>query len=424
MSRAYTPTSKVNPCPVCDDTSGKCRTKDDGGKEFILCMNFGDSKFGELVNGYKCIKEASAKKSYFASTWTIDTSAEWTEQQKAEWERRKAERSEHLARQMRERRRRSLSPEERNQGYKQILSQLELHPDDRADLKRRGFTDEQIELSGFKSVQPHQFLETVVNPNLPGVTKNGSELVVKADGYLIPVKNVDGLIVGCQVRQRNPVDGNRYKWLSSNGVLHLFPDSSTQGELPLAVHRPQGKPSGLALVEGTGAKPFLVANRLNVISVGAAGGMFPSSRNQWRDAFLKLSAEVGSKEIAIPPDAGDILNPSVMNRWERVVNQLVEWGYKPVVKWWNQVTKDDCDIDELSDYSQIKDITPKQFFDIAKEAQEEVKNAEKEREERLKAEAEEAIYQSLTTITEKPWKEVDEPLLKLVGTIEPGAIYI
>ncbi|OKH30186.1 hypothetical protein NIES2119_31445 [[Phormidium ambiguum] IAM M-71] len=371
MSRAYTPTSKVNPCPICDDTSGKCRTKDDGGKEFILCMNFGDSKFGELVNGYKCIKEASPNKSYFACTWIIDNSAEWTEQQRAEWERRKQEKKDHQAREMAEKKRRSLSPVERDKGYREIFAQLELHPDDREDLKRRGFTDKQIELSGFKSVQPHQFLKTGVNPNLPGVTKNGKELVVKADGYLIPVKNVDGLITGCQIRLRTPIDGNRYLWLSSQNVLHLFPDGSTQGELPLAVHRPQGKPSGLALVEGTGAKPFLVANRLNALVIGAAGGQFPSSRNLWRDALEKLSAEVGSKEIAIPPDAGDILNPSVMNRWKGVTNQLIEWGYKPVIKWWNQVTKNDSDIDELLDYSQIKDITADEFF--ALQSQSEIK---------------------------------------------------
>lgn len=369
MSRAYTPTSKVNPCPICDDTSGKCRTKDDGGKEFILCMNFGDSKFGELVNGYKCIKEASPNKSYFASTWTIDNSTEWGEEKRREWERRKQEKKDHQAREMAERKRRSLSPVERDKGYRAILDQLELHPDDRADLIRRGFTDKQIELSGFKSVQPHQFLKTGVNPNLPGVTKNGKELVVKADGYLIPVKNVDGLITGCQIRLRTPIDGNRYLWLSSQNVLHLFPDGSTQGELPLAVYKPQGKPSGLALVEGTGAKPFLVANRLNALVIGAAGGQWTSSRNTWQHTLKELGSEVTSEEIAIYPDAGDILNPSVMNRWRNVILHLQNLGYKVTVKWWNQVTKDDCDIDELSDYSQIKDITTDDFFALQSQSE-------------------------------------------------------
>jgi hypothetical protein len=91
------------------------------------------------------------------------------------------------------------------------------------------------------------------------------------------------------------------------------------------VLRPSGKPEGIALAEGTGAKPFLVSQRLNLLTIGAAGGQWSSSPELFKQTLKKAEIEVGSKIIKIFPDAGDTLNPSVMNRWQRVINLLEEW---------------------------------------------------------------------------------------------------
>jgi hypothetical protein len=48
----------------------------------------------------------------------------------------------------------SLPAIERDRLYNQILNQLPLHPEDRADLHRRGITDEQIKTWGIRSVEP------------------------------------------------------------------------------------------------------------------------------------------------------------------------------------------------------------------------------------------------------------------------------
>lgn len=326
-------------------------------------MTFSDAKLGEVINGLKCIRERGTSN---WSTWTLDNTQEWTEQQRAQWNQRKQEKAQRKAQDVAAIKSRSLSATERDAGYRAILDQLELHPTDRADLLSRGFTEEEIIASGFKSVQRYQRLKTPVNPLLPGVTKGGTQLITADDGYLCPVRNVSGQIVGCQVRWRNPADGNRYAWLSGNGnVLHFFPDGS-EGELPLAIHFPiKEKAKEVSLIEGTGAKPFLAANRLSSVVIGAAGGLWLASRQTLKNA-LEVVTEGNKVIIIVYPDAGDVINPQVMNRWRNTIEYLQQLGYEIAVKWWNQITKDSPDIDELSDLSQIKTISVKEFFDLPK----------------------------------------------------------
>lgn len=374
----FTPSSKHNPCPVCENTTGKCRQHGDG--EIHLCMTYADSRLGDIQNGFKCLKPDSGKG---WSTWKLDNSQEWTEQQQQEWKQKNQQRQQRQAIEDEQRRKRSLSAEKRHEEYTKLLSELSLHPDDRADLVNRGFTHEQIELCGFKSVECYQELQSQYSELLPGVAPGGKGLMVGGAGYLCPIRNIEGLIVACQIRLRSIPTGesNRYRWLSSkNQTLHLYLEGcKSEGELPLAVFRPQGKPrkpkgipqgkpKGIALAEGTAVKPFLVSQRLNLLTIGAAGGQWVSSLELFRSTLEKAGIEVGTKEIKIFPDAGDILNPSVMNRWQRVILQLEEWGWSIQVGWWGQTDKSHPDIDELTDYSQVEYISTEQFFELPHQA--------------------------------------------------------
>ncbi|MBD2411407.1 hypothetical protein FACHB389_17145 [Nostoc calcicola FACHB-389] len=74
------------------------------------------------------------------------------------------------------------------------------------------------------------------------------------DTYLCPIRDFDGRIVALQMRLYNPGDGGRYRWISSpEQTLPLLVGDSLEN--PLAVFHPV-KPKGIALVEGTGAKPL------------------------------------------------------------------------------------------------------------------------------------------------------------------------
>ncbi len=358
------PSSKGNPCPVCETSNGRCRQSREDA-DYWQCMTYADSRKGEIVSAFKCIGHT---RNQLWGQFRIDNSQEWSEKQHQDWQRENQRRRQQKAREDDERRQRSLSATERHEQYTQLLGELTLYPDHRADLIRRGFTHEQIELSGFKSVGRYQQLRSRYSERLPGISR-GERLIISEEGYLCPVRNADGLIVACQVRLRSlpTTETNRYRWLSgSKQTLHLYPEGCETGELPLAVFRPQDKPEGIALAEGTGAKPFLVSQRLNLLTIGAAGGQWASSLELFRQTLEKAALEIEGKEIKVFPDAGDIANPSVMARWQKIIVLLEEWGWLVEIGWWGQVEKGDPDIDELTDYRKVEYINSQEFLAKAK----------------------------------------------------------
>jgi len=356
----FSSSKRHNSCPICESTSGECRQHRED-ENFWLCMTYADTRKGEVIAGYVSIGQT---KDGLWGQFKLKNSQELNEQQWLEWQRENQRRKQERIREDNEKRLRSLAIVERDKNYRQLLDELTLHPDDRADLVRRGFTYEQIELSGFKSIDAYQQLKSRYNELLPGI-KDSNKLIITNAGYLCPVRNTDGLIVACQVRIRSlrNDETNRYRWLSGgNGqTLHLYPEGcKPEGELPLAVFHHNDKPEGIALAEGTGAKPFLAAQRLNLLVIGAAGGQWASSPQLFRSILEETALD--NKSIKIFPDAGDILNQSVMYRWQRVISLLAEWGYPVAVGWWGQVDKSHSDIDELDDLSKIQFISPIEFL--------------------------------------------------------------
>lgn len=363
----FIPSKKSQPCEICGDTSGKCRTHRDG--EILLCMSFSGSKFGEIQNGYKCIKEDRGKG---WSTWKIDNTQEWTEQQRQEWKQRLEIRKQRQASEDEARASRALSEKQKHSQYSRLLAELDLHPADEADLKNRGFTREQIKLSGFKSIDNWQLLKGKYSHLLPGMGV-GRKRLLTGKGYLCPVRNTQGLIIALQVRLREVKSGEgRYRWLSSvtkknpsGQSPHLY-RKGFDPELPLAIHKPPEEPKGIALAEGVGAKPLLASQRLGLIVVGAAGAQWAGSPSQLKEA-LKLCPD--AKEIPILADAGSVANPAVCNQYFRTAELLQEWGYTPVFAWWGQVLKGDPDIDELpiERYSKIEYLSLDEFKHLASE---------------------------------------------------------
>ncbi|ABW32323.1 hypothetical protein [Acaryochloris marina] len=284
-----------------------------------------------------------------------DRERRWQEQRILREQRAQAEAQRHAQ---------SLPASERDQHYRQLLDQLTLHPADRADLHRRGFTNEQIQDWGVKSVEQWQSLSSELPHTLPGVGLDGQSLITPRPGYLCSIVDAEDLIVGFQVRARTS-EGGRYYWLT--GKTRKRPTGPTPhlptGELPLAVHRPeQITRDAIALVEGTGAKPHLLAQRLGQVTIGAAGGLFAAS-----PATLKASlAQLGANTIEFYPDAGAIQNKSVLRQYRATWKLLKDWGYTVTVAWWKQTDKRiHTDIDELDDFSQIQYLSVAEFERIA-----------------------------------------------------------
>lgn len=359
MSKNFIPTRKGNPCQLCDDTKGKCRET----SGVFLCMTFGDAS--SHIPGFKFIGRT---KDDLWGKWVKDDGHTWTDQERQQRRQERKRLREQHAHDEQQKCAIALPAEERDRYYQKLLNQLGLHPADREDLRRRGLTDEQIKTWGVKSVEQWQKLDLPLPHTLPGVNLTGDQLNTPAAGYLCPIRNVYGQIVAFQLRFRDGTNGWRYCWVTSatkhrhhGPTPHLL-----NGELPLVVHRPpQVKRKAIAMVEGVGFKPRFLCEESGIITIGAAGGQFASSRKTLRHSVSVLSAELNTQVIEFYPDAGAVFNRQVLRQYRATWKLLRQWGYEIRVAWWGQEAKDASDIDELVDHSQIQWITTAQFEAIA-----------------------------------------------------------
>lgn len=120
----------------------------------------------------------------------------------------------------------------RHKTYTKLLSFLTLAESHEKKLMERGFSIDCIRKNGYKSTPAFGYKKLVerlikedcIIQGVPGFyqDKNGLWTVsfqAKNAGFLVPVRNMDGLIVGMQMRLDHPYDGRKYIWLSSAGLL-------------------------------------------------------------------------------------------------------------------------------------------------------------------------------------------------------------
>ncbi|ABW32012.1 plasmid replication protein, CyRepA1 family [Acaryochloris marina] len=326
----------ANHCPVCDSHDGRCR----GGGDIVLCMS--ETQDIGTVNGYKFRK---LTKNYLWGIWAPHTGEDFNA---IDWETRKALREKQAEEKRQQRIARELPIELRDQQYRQLLSDLSLCSMDQGDLVRRCMS--QAEINGFQAFSVGQFQRVKdFSLDLPGVLPDG--FLNSQGGYLWPLYNVHGQITALQLRKRNVDTDNRYIWLSS--FTRRNPNGNgphVNGEIPLAVYKSFGPYSRIALVEGTGVKPYLLSQRLQLPTIGAAGGLWASSPETLRETLTVLSKSAEQTPIiTLYPDAGAVRNLNVFHQYQRVIRLLEEWGYAVEVAWWGQTYKENsCDIDELT----------------------------------------------------------------------------
>ncbi len=295
------PTNRKNDCPVCGDASGKCRTTD---TELVLCMNTLDKNslaidwtFLGLTKGggqWGKIVPAGQPESGNASALRQQRAAERSAVEDARFARMK-------------------TAKQRHKDYLYKTANCPILEADRADLIRRGLKDEDIaEL-------------TPINDG--------------RGGYIIPIRDKDGLMVGGQRRLTVATRGGRYRW-ATDGENQL-PETR---ELPLAHWQGSDLVESIALVEGTGVKPYRAAKRLNALTIGAAGGNFVSSPKTLKATLDQYS----DLPVVLVPDAGAVTNKSVIRQYANVQALLKKWGRELQVIWWGQESKADGDVDEIS----------------------------------------------------------------------------
>ena len=349
---------KRGQCPICSGASKGCRESNTTG--LIFCRDSGANPTGYLYRGEDVHGFGLWQSTADADAFTSQSTELKERQQREFLESQEQQRREQIARQM---------PEvERNRWYQQLLDQLVLTDADREKLLARGFTREQIITDSYKSVTAWQKIGKRFPPNLPGILTN-SVLNVPGDGILCPIRNLDGLIISCQVRLHDGTQG-RHRWLTS--ATKRNPKGATShlnGELPVGVFEPNDfLGNSIWVTEGTSIKPSLARYRLGVPVVGAASGRFDSSRETVKASIEYLATKYQTNILTFAIDAGDVVNRSgVPERWQQQFEFLSSLGYHCRVAWWGQVTKEHDDIDELKDGSQIQFITLSQFVSICEE---------------------------------------------------------
>ena len=112
--------------------------------------------------------------------------------------------------------------------YTQILNNLTLSSAHRDHLRDRGLDDDVISALGYKTMpdgtnkrDAFVSLEKGYGDVLLGVpgfylTKNKHIWLAGSPGIIIPCKNVDGKIIGAQIRVDDTSKGGKYKWLSAS----------------------------------------------------------------------------------------------------------------------------------------------------------------------------------------------------------------
>ena len=268
----FKPYKKGEECPICQKHSSKCR-KSEGNPNFRYCGNV-DLPYGDRIGEWTCVDKtrrghglAFARRDENRFGWDREKETRRLQHEqllaKIAANKKQEEANKSFALEVAP----SLSAEERHEYYAQILKELTLDSESLEDLKRRGFTEEQIKECGFKSIKRNQVLKKKYPKNLPGVScYNQKILFVGGAGTIIPVRNADGYIVALQLRFHKLLDDSgRYRWVSTPQTAVL--QTKEFGELPLAIYIPSKlKTFKIVFVEGTGHKPFLAAERMGAIS--------------------------------------------------------------------------------------------------------------------------------------------------------------
>lgn len=206
---SFATSSRLDPCPVCGDTSGKCRSKDTAfslpnglslDDTQFFCMNL-----REHTATFKFTSETSNQ------LWGKFISFNLAQTLSNSWKNRYSSRS---YRKPRPTIKRSPKPKKRSYSHllgigdrhkaiSQLLAQLNLKSHHFRGLLDRGFSPQQIHKYGFKSVSYRQSLKAPISDRLAGVAPSGKSLTNKFRGLIVPIRDNEGHYLGWQYRHQH-----------------------------------------------------------------------------------------------------------------------------------------------------------------------------------------------------------------------------
>lgn len=323
--------TKKNPCPICENDS--CKELEGG---VILCLRCSSSK--HAPKGFKYQGQSKD------GNWGI-----FVPTSKGRQPVKRTIMPVQLLQ--------SLSLQERGQAYEHLIQQLPLYPHHLAWLKRRGYSDDFIELLKGWGVRSYDAIRQGpligLSPSLPGINLNYPDQL-RCRGLLLPTPNWDSQILGFQFVPEDRIlanasgrrydKPNKYSWLSSGpeaGTLKLpHPYNSN----PHAFFQPPliQDARTLGLTEG------ILKGAYTAYSLGHT---VLSTVNTARFNLQQLDMVIKTHDfenIVLFPDAGmmDLKHLNIANAYYELSEMLNELGFTLLVRWWGQDAKEKLDIDD------------------------------------------------------------------------------
>jgi P4 family phage/plasmid primase-like protien len=188
--------------------------------------------------------------------------------------------------------------------YSALLAELDLKTDSRIALQHRGFSDEEIDRRGYRSM-PRSWPADHKDPFQRVVRRFGDQVLTVPGwvrqrdgkiifpcwpGLLIPVRDPGGRIVALKHRpDRKPKKGGKYRWVTSR--KHGGPSPSSVAHIPLGITAPVEL---VRITEGE-LKSDLATIRTGIPTISAPGA------TNWRPALIAAKA-LGAKTVRIAYD--------------------------------------------------------------------------------------------------------------------------
>ncbi|MBK8202396.1 MAG: DUF3854 domain-containing protein [Bdellovibrionales bacterium] len=223
--------------------------------------------------------------------------------------------------------------------YSSLLSLLSLSDDHRNNLNERGFSDDDILKNEYKSLPswgtpleaksiftkwPESFLQRV-----PGFYfKNGQGKFAGAPGILIPVRNIEGQIVGLRIRLDENENGSKYLWASSTNKAN---DGVGPGAL---IHVPSHAGLSTEMIRVTeGELKADVATILGGILTISIPGV-----SIWGDLVSTLTT-LKTKTVLLSFDQDAKVNPHVSRQLDGISKALTAAGLSVEIETWGGKSK-------------------------------------------------------------------------------------
>lgn len=234
-----------------------------------------------------------------------------------------------------------VSVEERDKTYRFLFSLLSLSQQHRDNLIRRGLSEKQIELYGYKST-PVQGLTSLAEKvaaagyqvdGVPGFYRNkAGNWTIRfskiASGFLIPIFDFEGRIQAAQIRLDHPFDKRKYMWFSSSEL----PSGVSSGS---PVHF-VGNPFSKIVIFTEGALKGTICHCLTGHTLICNAGA-----NQTENIirlFPVLRAN-GVEEIQSGYDMDLETNEHVRHGCAKILTSAREYGFRVKRRQWNPINK-------------------------------------------------------------------------------------